>query len=169
MAITQQFARVSIEELEKCRNDKQALDDVISFRLHESNYLDLNWANSGLQILFEKSKQTLESQKLLDLALNSDKIVNSEWEAAPLNDYYVYSPITYVDPEEVQRIAGQFGQVDVNSVMSCFPESLQEANSLVKLDFTIHPRTFYSEYLQQLIYFYVKAARFNAAIITWWD
>ncbi len=169
MAITQQLARVSLEELNQCKYDKQVLDNVISFRLHESNYLDLNWAGTGLQILFKKSNQPLESQKLLDLALHSENIVNPEWETAPLNNDWVYSPITYVDSEEVQKIAIQFGRVDVNSVLSCLPKSIEEANALIKLDFIIHPRAFYSEYLQKLIVFYVKAARFSAAVITWWD
>jgi hypothetical protein len=43
MAVTQQLVRLSPALLAECRSSVEALDEVCSFKLSETDYLDIDW------------------------------------------------------------------------------------------------------------------------------
>src|SRR5947208_59964 len=108
MAVVQLLVRLTLEELEACRNSEDALNQVISFELRPpDDYLDLHWSPSGIDVYLEKSGQLPEVQMAFKLATEGARIVNAactdpELSYDVVKGYHVYSHITELSPFEVQ-------------------------------------------------------------------
>jgi hypothetical protein len=171
MAVVQQLAMVTADELNACSINEDALRRLVSFSFDSDRYHDLDWAPHGLKISFERSGQSSELQQALKWSLEGQEVVNPQWPEGPGNNW-VYSPITFLEADKVELVSQQLQQIDIGTIFDWMPKLIDPAWKALGQDvhgWSIHPRTYHSEKLRELIAFYKTASRKHMATVMWWD
>jgi hypothetical protein len=178
--VVQWIARLTDDELNRCRASPYVLDRLIWFELRpEEDYLNLGWSGSVLERYFAHSEQLAEVQKALSMIMYGAREVVTDRVAAgysydAANGVTVGSQqITHLNPQDVRLVAETFRRLDIVTLLRWLPSDVAEAWHMLGKD-TIsppdpHPNAFYKEYLENLIAFYATAADRGMATVTWWD
>ena len=84
MAVTQQLARLSPEQLAVCRGSVEELDKLCSFELlPSSDYLNLDWAPAPLVGVFELAQVSTPILVALRRGLGGDVEINPAYRRPP--------------------------------------------------------------------------------------
>jgi hypothetical protein len=169
MAVTQQIARLSEADLERCSKDVAALDELISFKLCPAkDHLDLNWAPAVLRQYFGASKQRPEAELALYLSCNGARLANPDHRDGP-EPRDVYSDIACLNSNEVAQVAANFRLVVWSSLIGWLPRDKAEACKAIKMELVVHPDEVFPAYLRSLAAFYQEAAERTLCTVMWWD
>ncbi|MCW2913119.1 MAG: hypothetical protein JWN52_1187 [Actinomycetia bacterium] len=169
MAITQQLARVSAEQLAACRQSADELDKVCSFEL-QSDYVDLDWAGSALTRIWELAGVDARIMAALRRALHGDTEVNAAYRDHP--DTVWEHPVTALESAAVAQVAGALQEVEAQAVLVALPSNLHEARADGGLDWKGSEsdlRKYLARHFTVLRSFYEEAARRDLAVVLWWD
>ncbi|MEU3840270.1 DUF1877 family protein [Streptomyces sp. NPDC028635] len=172
MALTQQFARVTPEYLERCR--QSALDSpgaAPGWDPPASDLLDTGWASWGLAAY---CRSTGADPALADLI---DRAVSATFgqTAGYLDHDEVYDGFTdpprVLDPAEVEKIARDLRDVDVDTVLAGLPSDAAEATEMCGHleSFSGDVRAHLGERFAALREFYDGAARRGQCVVVWID
>ncbi|MEQ4305387.1 hypothetical protein ABNF97_29070 [Plantactinospora sp. B6F1] len=169
MAVTQQLARLSPEQLARCRGSVEELDRLCSFELlSSSDYLDLDWAPAPLLGVFELARVGPPILAGLRRGLGGDTEVNPAYRDRP--ESVSGHPVTALESDAVAEVAGLLGQAEPQTVLVALPEDAASARlSIGMRDFDGHPGPYLHRHLVALRAFYADAARRRLAVVLWWD
>ncbi|POX47637.1 DUF1877 domain-containing protein [Streptomyces sp. Ru71] len=172
MALSQQFARVSPEYLERCR--QSALDSpgaAPGWDPPASDRLDTGWASWGLAAYCRSGGADPAVAGLLDRAVSA----TYGQTAGYLDHDEVYDGFTdpprVLDPAEVEKIARDLGDVDVAALLAELPDAPAEAAAACghAEGFSGDVRAHLSEHFTALREFYAGAARRGQCVVVWID
>jgi hypothetical protein len=169
VAVTQQLARLSTEQLALCRSSVEALDKLCSFELLTvSDYLDLDWAPAPLVRAFELAEVGTPVIDALRRGLDGDAEINPAYRDR--HDTVWRHPVTALEPEIVADVAILIGSVEPEAALAALPEDATAAlASLGMREFDGHPGRYLHRHLVALRDFYADAARRRLAVAVWWD
>ncbi|MEV0589099.1 hypothetical protein [Nonomuraea sp. NPDC050310] len=164
MAVTLQVDRVPLAELDAARVSSAQLERVVSFgAVAASDYLDLDWARTGLLWLSEKAGEPVESA--MRRALDGDAAIDS---AAGMG-LGLYSQVSFLEPPSVVEVASVLAGLDVEVFLAALPVDLGESRAVMGGDFGRDPRGYLAGHLQALRSFFGKGASRGLAMMVWWD
>ena len=150
MAVTQQLARLSVEQLEVRRSAVQALHGVCSFTaLSPTDYLDANWYPTHLLDAAQRAEAEPDRLAALALAFQGETEVNPAYRDMP--DGVWEHPVTSLPPNKVVEVAAALDELLLNG----FPPH------------DVVPGL--SQMFRAVANFYSEAARRGLAIVMWWD
>lgn len=169
MAITLQLARMDLKHYEWCKENENALSELISFEsCPDSDYLDLDWVAGGINTYFEATNQLPEAKLALYLSINGTRLVNPNCRNE-VNGYLVYSDIACLELDEVRIVVEGFKSIDWVALCAWLPQDADEANKVLGTELTMHPNQYYVEALKHLKNFYDEALERSLCVIMWWD
>ncbi|WP_143234779.1 hypothetical protein [Paractinoplanes atraurantiacus] len=149
MAVIQQLARLSSDQLDACREVVEKLDDLCSFRLlPASDHLDLDWASAPLLRAFELARFPEPAAALLRHAIGGDSEINPAYRDVP--DSIFEHPVTALEPVRVAEVATALAAAQT-------PELEGHLDSYLR------------HHLGALRDFYTEAADRALAVALWWD
>lgn len=151
VAVTQQLARLSADQLEACRVSVGALDAVCSFRtLPRDDHLDLSWYPAALNDAAADEDALPDLRDALRLAANGRTEVNPAYREAPGSVWE--HPVTALAPAQVAEVSSALSRL----ADSGFPRAE-------------HGRDGLGPAFTSLLEFYAEAARRQLGVIMWWD
>ncbi|RKN22113.1 DUF1877 domain-containing protein [Micromonospora musae] len=163
MAVTQQLARLSADQLAACRRSAEELDNLCSFELiPSSDHLDLDWSPAPILRACEISHVTRASLTTLRRAFTGDAEINPA--------YREEHPVTALEPDAVADVAKLLGNMDPGVALAAVPLEAAAALATLRMPrFDGHPRAYLHHHLAAVRDFYLYAARQRLAIALWWD
>jgi hypothetical protein len=169
VAITQQLARVSAEELAASRRSADELHKICSFELRpKEDYADLDWAGSALTRVCELAGLDARTLAMLRRALDGDTEVNAAYRDHP--DTVWEHPVTGLEPAAVARVSRALQGVEPQAVLAALPSSLQKVKAAIGWkDFEGDLPEYLTRHFTALRSFYEEAARRDLAVVLWWD
>ncbi|MFG1651485.1 hypothetical protein ACGFIE_16310 [Micromonospora sp. NPDC049275] len=169
MAVTQQLARLSLEQLAVCRGSVEELGKLCSFELlPSSDYLDLDWAPAPLVGVFELAQVGTPILVALRRGLGGDVEINPAYRSQ--QDTVWEHPVAVLEPDSVAEVARLLGQVEMEAVLAVLPEDATAALLTIDMrEFSGHPGPYLHRQFAALRDFYSYAARRRLAVAAWWD
>ena len=167
MAVTQQLARLTSEQLAQCRSSIEVLDRLCSFKLrtHE-DYLDLDWSPHPLELTAARIDAEL-SAAVRDACSGGDEI-NPAYREFPGSIFE--HPVRALEPDAVRAVAGILTRIDPRDLVASLPTHAEAARQIVGLeDFLGHPGDYLRGHYDSLRRFYQAAAARGQVTATWWD
>lgn len=168
MAVTQQLARISSDQLATCQRDQKALIQLISFKAGLSDiYLDLDRAGEGLVAGLTRCGLPEVARPLNTLFGEGADIVGEALPALP-PEHAVWSDITFVDQALVQQLALHLRALTPATLDAVLARAatLAAEQSLMRFD---NARTYYKKAFTNLSDVLQMAARQNQIVVAWWD
>ncbi|MEW2250464.1 DUF1877 family protein [Streptomyces sp. NPDC006975] len=172
MALTQRFARVTPEYLERCR--QSALDSpgaAPGWDPPAADLLDTGWANWGLAAYCRSTGAAPAVAELLDRAVSA----TYGHTAGFLDHDEVYDGFTdpprVLDPAEVEKIARELRDVDVTALLAGLPaDPVRAAAACGHTDgFDGDVGAYLTQHFVALREFYAGAARRGLCVVVWID
>lgn len=167
MAVTQQIARLTLDELERCRASVAEVDRLCSFALRpRSDYLDLNWWPTALKRAAAASAARSALSDAIDRACHGGIEVNPAYRDAPVTIWE--HPVTALEPSAVCEVAADLGRVDPADLLDGLPRDPEEAQRALGLE----ARDVHAGLVEQYAFlqrFYVEACEHGLATAMWWD
>ncbi len=161
MAVTQQLAKLSEEQLNKCMSSIPVIEMLIDFTLlPKEGYLDLNWEGTFILKLFEQNDN--KHKKILAGALDGLHAISDE-------ELDVYEQPRYLSFDEVRLVNEAIREIDFSEVLSCLPDNLADINNLLKSDYEGNPEKTLLAAWEKLAGFYSDAAEHGSCVMCWWD
>ncbi|GIH90649.1 hypothetical protein ACFFMN_27170 [Planobispora siamensis] len=169
MAVTQQFVRISEQQLELCRRSADELDRLCSFATaSHSDHLDLDWASGPLLRVGEPACVDPDVFAALRYAITGEQEVNPTYRDHPSTVWE--HPITALDPAAVASVASMLPSATAAVSAALTPpdgKALALAGELLPM--VEHPGEYLMRRLSALRDFYAEAARRRLAVVLWWD
>lgn len=163
MAITQLLARMDIRTFNRCNEDADEFDELVSFKLLAKDcYLDLCWAHCGLITLNRFSGQSYNAQAALYLSCNGIRPIQHGHAAT-------WEPAFAINEEEVRSIFSGLAQVNIESLIAAIPNEEYIWNQFFGGEKMANPQAYYQGYFNQLLAFYQAATEHRESIIVWSD
>ncbi|MET8835049.1 hypothetical protein ABZV78_14200 [Micromonospora sp. NPDC004540] len=169
MAVTQQLARLSADQLTSCRRSTEELDRLCSFRLlPAADHLDLGWSPAALRRAAELSAAGPATVAALRRALDGDAEISPAYRDWP--DAVWEQPVTSLDPDGVAEVSALLAAADPAVVLAAVPAEPAVATARLGLPTVDRdPRAYLRGQLLALREFYLAAARRRLAVASWWD
>ncbi|MFD4459975.1 hypothetical protein [Nocardia sp. NPDC058480] len=171
MALTQQFARISVEHLALCRSSAEEVDRLCSFDgAPASDYRDLDWAGSPLLRVLELAGVDADYLDTVRNALAGREELNPNYRRHP--DTILAHPITVTELSEVAQISKTLLEVDFQRALAALPADADQARQAFDdqtSSLLCHPAEYLAPHLYTLRSFYIEAAQRRMAVVTWWD
>ena len=168
MAVTQQLARLTPEQLAACQRDELALDQLLSFKAASADhYLDLDWAGESLVMGLADHGAKETARLLANLFGEEAEIVNH---ACPTGSsgHIAYSEITVMDQASVQQLVLRLQHLSPDRLdLICARASTRAAEKGV-ISFA-DARQYFQETFARLLDFLQSAASREQAVVAWWD
>lgn len=171
MAITQQIARISENQLAACRQSSEELNRLRSFELRpRTDYADLDWAGSALIRLCKLAGLDARIVAALRRALEGDAEVNAAYRDHP--DTVWEHPVTALEPTTVEQVSGVLRELEPLAVLTTLPSNPHEATAVLGKNwenFEGNLREYLAQHLTTLQSFYEETAQRGLAVVLWWD
>lgn len=167
MAVTQQLARLTADELAQCRSSVQMLSRLCSFQLRpRDDYLDLDWSPRPLELAAARIDMTLAAA--IHHACTGGDEINPAYREHPGSVFE--HPVRGLEPATVGTVAATLVRWKPDDVVSALPSDSDTAMRDVGMDeFSGHPGEYLRGHYEELRGFYATAAARGHATATWWD
>ncbi|MEU4479210.1 DUF1877 family protein [Micromonospora sp. NPDC023966] len=169
MAVTQQLARLSADQLAVCRRATEELDRLCSYRLlPAADHLDLDWSPAALCRAAELGPAAPATVAALRRALDGDAEINPAYRDRA--EAVWEHPVTALEPAGVAEVAARLAAADpevVPAAVTAEPALAAARLGLPAVDGD--PRRHLRGHLVALREFYQAAARRGLAVAAWWD
>lgn len=166
MAVTQQLARLTPEQLGDCRSSLTTIARLCSFTLRgDEDHLDLDWAPAQLERAAHASGLPAAAA-IVDRACSGGIELNPAYRFVA--DTIWWHPVTGLEPTAVREVASglmRWNAVDVVRGLDHDPDRMA-AQLAVEAPVT---RAYLREHYTALAQFYVDAAERGMAMAMWWD
>jgi hypothetical protein len=163
MAVTQQLARLSEENLIKCLHNKKTIMELLDFTLlSECDYLDLNWEVTYLKSLINRycyGSATIYNESIDGIHEFPESLGVQDVEEQP----------TYNNSDDVQNIADKLTEINIRSVLVNLPKTLDEINRILGSHYDDVPHEYLAETFLELTSFYKGAKEKKYCMVCWWD
>lgn len=161
MAVTQQLARLTDEQIRVCGNDLEHLERVCGYvELPKTDHLDLDWAPN----LFNRAADSVGLDADLASALRNSTEGLRDVMPGYAGDLTAYSPLTTMSSAEARNVSVALESIDAASLFT--PASVEYAAAPWGLS---DPGPYVRNALEQLREFYRGAAERGLGVILWWD
>ena len=167
MAITQQLARLTPEQLVSCRSATAEIDRLCSFQLlDEGDYLDLDWASAPLIEVCERAGCSPDDVASLRRGLEGGAEVNPAYRdaAGTIGEH----PVTALEPEDVVTTSRALARLRPCALEAASQHAGAMA-ALAEVEHSRGPAGYLLEHLEALQAFYDGAAARELAVVMWWD
>jgi hypothetical protein len=169
VAVTQQIARLTADELAECRRSLEAIDRLCSFDLRpEQDHLDLDWAPRPLEQAATRAGLPAPVIEALRRACAGGEEINPAYREVA---YSVWEhPVTALEPEDVREVAavleGWSGDAIIGDLAT---DAATAAAQLGVGELADDPRGDLGGHYEALRRFYLEAAARELATAMWWD
>lgn len=169
MAVTQQLARLTWEQLLWCRSSVDEVHRLCSFELLAGgDYLDLDWARTPLLRMIEYFGCDDGATAALRRAVAGDAELNPAYRGT--TDSVFEHPVTALEHDAVATIAHALRRIDPAAVVAALPTDATAARAVAQLTgFDGHPGPYLHHHLAVLREFYLTASQRGLAMVLWWD
>jgi hypothetical protein len=167
VAVTQQLARLTFDDLRRCRTSVAVLDRLWSFRLGErSDYLDLDWSPRPLELAAAQVSTALRDA--IREACSGGYEINPAYRDR--HETIFEHPVRGLEPKVVRAVAAALLRWSPDDVVAALPTDPAAAKQLVAMaEFSGHPRDYLRGHYDALRRFYESAAAGELATANWWD
>jgi hypothetical protein len=169
VAVTQQIARLTRDELASCRSSLRAIDSLCWFKLREpTDYLDLDWAPQPLEQAVAIAALPAGLLEAVRRACSGGSEVNAGYRDAPstISEH----PVTALEPDQVRHVALVLATCTGDDLVRELPPNAADAARLVGMsEFSCHPSEYLRTHYDALRRFYEDAAQQGLATAMWWD
>jgi hypothetical protein len=167
VAVTQQIARLTQEELSRCRESIETLHRLCSFELRDPwDYLDLDWSPVPLERLAEEVGPNLRAA--IRQACSGGDEINPAYREAARSVFE--HPVRALEPRAVVDVAATLSANAPSVLVNVLPSAPEAARQMVGMpDFHGHPGDYLRGHYASLRRFYMEAAASEHATATWWD
>src|SRR3954447_5043682 len=169
MAVTQQLARLTTDELARCRRSAETLHLLCSFELREPrDYLDLDWSPRALQRAAVLAGLPGELVAAIERACDGDDEINPAYRdhARTIREH----PVTALEPDVVRAIAAEVQRWSAAEIVRRVPDDpTLAARALGLTEMADRPREYLGTRFALLREFYAEANTRHLATAMWWD
>lgn len=161
MAVTQQLARLSDEQIALCATDVATLERVCGWEeLPEDDYADLDWAPYLLGRAAARAGLANQLAEAVALSTAGSRELHPGYDGLAA----IYAPLTCLSSAETALVAARLDEIDVATYLSSPVVEDAAAGSNIT-----NPRDYLLEMFERLRRFYSGAADRGMGMVLWWD
>ena len=170
MAVTQQLARLSVDDLARCRVSVEVLHLLYSFELRpDDDYVDLDWSPRPLELLAARVDARL-SEAIAQVCSGAGAEINPAYRDHPLTIFD--HPVLALEPDAVREVAAVMARWPPDQLLAALPYDRRAALTLIAIrlsEFSGHPHDYLHGHYESLRRFCAEAAAAGMAVVSWGD